>query len=438
MKKSRLIAVSLIFAFSLLVGCGGGMEVGAGGASNSTSDEPGWEELVRAINDLEVKVEKLEKDNAALQDILSMVTEHLLTAEEDIADLTGNIDINVGALANRLSTVESNNALLLDPYLTISSGTIESLAGPHVILTGANLHVRSGGGSTAAAVNGVGNLIMGYNEYLSGNRGGSHNLIVGTQHNYSSYGGFLAGYRNTVTTRYASVSGGADNTASGDYASVSGGYLNVASGVAASISGGYLNTASSYESSVSGGRENTASGDYSSVSGGEKNMASGYASSASGGRENTASDAYSSVSGGRENTVSGWYSSVSGGRENTTSGWYSSVSGGETNTTSGLYASVSGGYLNVASGFTASVSGGYQNTASASYSSVSGGWSNTASGDRSSVSGGRLNTASGIISSVSGGRQNTAIGEGSSVSGGSGKSVSDDYDWAACDVTCTP
>jgi hypothetical protein len=77
-------------------------------------------------------------------------------------------------LDGRLSTVEANDALLLDPYLSVDTGTINSLAGPHVILTGANLHIRNGDAAAATdTVNGVGNLVVGYNEASgSPNRGG--------------------------------------------------------------------------------------------------------------------------------------------------------------------------------------------------------------------------------------------------------------------------
>ena len=91
----------------------------------------------------------------------------------------------------------------------------------------------------------LGNLIIGYNEQaLAGPplprevRTGSHNLVVGDFHTYTSFGGFVAGNQNRVTHKHASVSGGTDNSASGAYSSVSGGHRNRASGIAASVSGG--------------------------------------------------------------------------------------------------------------------------------------------------------------------------------------------------------
>ena len=117
--------------------------------------------------------------------------------------------------------------------------------------------MNNGAGATAST-NGYGNLVIGYNEDIDGPfaRTGSHNLVVGPEHNWTSYGGLIAGYKITVRGAYSSVSGGVYNTANGDYSTVSGGYYNTASGGTSSVSGGYYNTASGDLSSVSGG-ENT-------------------------------------------------------------------------------------------------------------------------------------------------------------------------------------
>jgi hypothetical protein len=173
----------------------------------------------------------------------------------------------------------------------LASVTLEN-GGQDFVFTGVNVHVRSGSGSTSGTINGLGNLIVGYDEArLSGtDKSGSHNLVVGPNHNYTSYGGLVVGYKNTVSGSYASVSGGTVNTASGTYASVSGGSSHTASGWYSSVSGGRSNIAIDYGSSVSGGEFNTASGWFSSVNGGELNTASGN---------------YSSVSGGYNRSVSG-------------------------------------------------------------------------------------------------------------------------------------
>ena len=190
----------------------------------------------------------------------------------------------------------------------LASASIEN-GGKDFVFTGVNVHVRSGSGATSATINGLGNLIVGYNEARGSgsDKSGSHNLVVGSRHNYTSYGGFVAGFQNTVSGISSSVSGGMSNTAAGNYSSVSVGYINTASGE---------------YSSVCGGQNNIASGTLSSVCGGYGNTADGLRSSVSGGSGNTASGDYSSVSGGHGNTASGYASSVSGGYERSVSGSY--------------------------------------------------------------------------------------------------------------------
>jgi hypothetical protein len=174
-----------------------------------------------------------------------------------------------------------------------------SVSGDDFIFTGVNVHVRNDSGSTDGALDGLGNLIVGYNEgTLSQVRSGSHNLVVGREHEYTSYGGFVAGLQNTVTGAYASVSGGVNSVASGDGASVSGGVINTASGNRASVSGGLGNIATGAYASVSGGQGNAASAWYASVSGGGSNTASGLLASVSGGRNNDAAHVCSHICGG--------------------------------------------------------------------------------------------------------------------------------------------
>jgi hypothetical protein len=218
------------------------------------------------------------------------------------------VDAQQQGLADRVAALEDKLVAV-----TFDSATKE------LVITGANLRIVNGLGSTITR-NGLGNLLVGYNELREGcaplpcinERTGSHNIVGGLRNNFSSIGGLVVGQFNTI---------------SGGFTSVTGGVLNTASGFASSVSGGDSNTASGDTTSVSGGLANTASNEVSSVSGGQQNTASGVASSVSGGSFNTASNE-SSVSGGQFNTASGFRSSVSGGEQNTASGRFSSVSGG--------------------------------------------------------------------------------------------------------------
>jgi hypothetical protein len=208
-----------------------------------------------------------------------------------------------------------------------------------IFITGANLHIVNGLSSTdcfddegneiANCPNGLGNLIVGYNEprppqTTPNIRTGSHNVVVGSLHNFSSFGGLVVGLANEISGIFSSVSGGAGNIASGRWSSVSGGGGNTASGEQSSVTGGNANTTSGTLSTISGGSENTASGFVSSISAGLRNTASNEHASVSGGLVNTASGLFSSVSGGAENTAGGVVSSVSGGRiitQETEFGW---------------------------------------------------------------------------------------------------------------------
>ncbi len=188
---------------------------------------------------------------------------------ERVAELEAQVEILTAALQEAQEILQ---------YVRVETGEINYLAGPHLIIEGANVHVQSGSGITSdgcelgspdfpncESLTGLGNLIVGYNGYneQASSRGsrplpreirtGSHNLVVGDLHTYSSFGGFIAGGNNKVTSANASVSGGSNNRASGFTSSICGGLGNAASGFGSSVSGGIVNVASGTWASVSGG-----------------------------------------------------------------------------------------------------------------------------------------------------------------------------------------
>ena len=139
--------------------------------------------------------------------------------------------VTLTSLHNRLMVVENKTQ-------DMSRLTDPETGQPTVRFSGVNVQIVDGSGDTGGPVNGAGNLIVGYSEREDWSdigpvaRTGSHNLIVGDRHNYSSSGGLVAGYSNTISALYASVSAGINNTASGRYSSVSTGINNTASGLA--------------------------------------------------------------------------------------------------------------------------------------------------------------------------------------------------------------
>lgn len=268
-----------------------------------------FDALVLAVNALQAQVD-------AQAATISTLQAELATAEATI------------------STLQSNSVLALDGFLFLD---MDAEGNDVARFDQVNVQITNGLGATngnpmgdpalPGPVNGLGNLIVGYNEatglgqpacangafdtqfsceassaiWAREQRTGSHNLVIGIGQFYSSHGGLLAGRLNIVNREWSSVSGG---------------FENIARGIGSSISGGSQNIASGGESSVSGGRLNWARGDSSAVGGGQGNSSFGFSSSVSGGFNNNASGDSSSVSGGGnsvETTDLGWCASGQSG-----------------------------------------------------------------------------------------------------------------------------
>lgn len=272
---SRIARVAAL-AFLVLAGCADDdkpesakktpYDGGSGGATN----------VQAALDALSAQVAALQTDLAVTQADLAATQADLAAAELDLADANQVIATLETASTDhetRVDTLETASAdhetrvdtlettatshgtsltALQTKTAAISTATIDTH--PAVVFTGVNVYVQSGSGQTFGAATGRGNLVIGYNELRgSGDvRTGSHNLIVGTQHNYASYGGFVAGVFNEVSAPWATVSGGVANIASGDLSSISGGESNAASAQGSSISGGFGRTATGVDDWVAG------------------------------------------------------------------------------------------------------------------------------------------------------------------------------------------
>ena len=213
-----------------------------------------------------------------------------------LQELRAQVEILTTALEDAQQTIQTLQQQVeqLTQFIRVEESDLNGMKGPHLIIEGANLHIRSGSGATDEDGNliGLGNVIIGYNELPlrldPGDRDGSHNLIIGREHRYQNFGGLVAGFNNTISGPEASVSGGAFNTASGRVASVSGGRINEALGFGASVCGGLDNIASGGDASIGGGQRNEASGFAASISGGFQNTAQAFTANVSGGRDRNA------------------------------------------------------------------------------------------------------------------------------------------------------
>lgn len=228
-----------------------------------------------------------------------------LASQDELSGLQNE----VSALQNQVSSLQSENATLASDVSALKDklskvSYSDSGGVPTLTIAGANLQLVNGAARTDTT-NGLGNLIIGYNEY-PGTQTGSHNLILGRSQTFTSYGGVIAGHDDRLSGPFSAVFGAYD-IASGVDSTVSGGVENTASGGGSSVSGGSQNTASGDSSGVSGGYENTASGpgQFASVSGGYGNFATGNASSVSGGVGNKANSQYASILGGVNQSLNG-------------------------------------------------------------------------------------------------------------------------------------
>lgn len=281
-------------------------------------------------------------------------------------ELEAAIAANTAALASIRGLQQEEEAVL--SHLSVIQLPVDDqgASATTIRLSGANLQVVNGSGATEGEAAGLGNLIVGYQEPReNGNdRTGSHNLVVGRQNNYSSWGSQVVGSSNTVSGLLASVCGGEGNTASGDFSVVGGGVSNIAEGPGSLVGGGRGNAALGIDSVVSGGRENRAEGFICAVGGGGNNTASSQFNVIGGGERNESSADHATIAGGRSNRALGVQSTVGGGTQNSAAGTAAVVGGGGVNTADGFVSVVSGGFGNVARGDDSSVRGGRDNSAS--------------------------------------------------------------------------
>ena len=110
----------------------------------------------------------------------------------DVTAQIAELQALVAGLTSRVAALEAKLA-----HVTAS--------GNDIVISGANLYVNDGSGSTDGPVNGLGNVVIGYNELRGSgdDRSGSHNLVLGSRNNFSSYGGLMSGHDVETTTPFS-------------------------------------------------------------------------------------------------------------------------------------------------------------------------------------------------------------------------------------------
>jgi hypothetical protein len=211
-------------------------------------------------------------ENAARLEVLAQLNA-LKGQQAQLGALRQQIEL----LAREIKSLKANTVLDLNGYLTfdVSNGY------PAALFRGINVQIVNGTGQTQT-MNGLGNLIVGYNRPSAGSficslgaadteavcvtsggvwaqshKGGSHNIVGGDFNSYASWGGLVLGVENAISAPYAAVLSGARNRAGGGLVSISGGSYNTASGIYSTVSGGFDNRASGDFSAVAGGAQRT-------------------------------------------------------------------------------------------------------------------------------------------------------------------------------------
>ena len=240
------------------------------------------EELRTELQESEIKVSELQLQLEFAREDISYLQQSanseeqpqesalVLQHSEQIDELEAQVQTNAGSIAQLSSTMDivfASGIIELGNYLVVD--TSEHL----ISFSGANVSVDNGASSTQT-LNGLGNVIIGYNLSDSDVRTGSHNLIVGDRHSYSSSSSIVSGNNHRASGGSVALLGGSNNVVSADFGVVAGGESSsvasdghhfIGGGFGAQINGGEHNA------TLGGVDPTIESGSYSLVIGGESN-----------------------------------------------------------------------------------------------------------------------------------------------------------------------
>src|SRR5262245_15654238 len=67
---------------------------------------------------------------------------------KELEDRVATLEAGLAQAQAAIAALQANGALALGPFVQVVDDPLAGLAGPHVVLEGVNLHVRSGSGAT--------------------------------------------------------------------------------------------------------------------------------------------------------------------------------------------------------------------------------------------------------------------------------------------------
>ncbi|MCP4129742.1 MAG: hypothetical protein GY754_01880 [bacterium] len=233
---NRIMIFLFVIMATTIFGCEAGMDSGKN-SNESTTGKFSFSDMYEKISALDTKFTTMEntiseqlntideqaKTIAQLQDALSGQSESLTSLE-------GTVLSHTVALNSQGDSVSG----LQDDIDTISA-TFQGVTrnGNNLVFSGMNVNIVNGTNSTLS-VNGLGNLVIGYNEVRPGGhdvcewmtyngekkyvctfrdntRTGSHNIVLGTENNYSGSSGIVTGMLNSISGNYGYIIGGCSN-----------------------------------------------------------------------------------------------------------------------------------------------------------------------------------------------------------------------------------
>jgi hypothetical protein len=203
--------------------------------------------------------------------------------QAQIAQLT-QLQTQVAQLQAQVAALQQSPVQAIAPYVSIDFNIENGVVGPNITFHGANIHVVNGSGSTNAT-NGLGNLIIRYDEApttLAGARGGSHNLVMGTGNKFTTWApsGIVNGDGNMINGQECVILTGNNNRVTGNltagnsaYGVIVTGYnQQIFDGQGAAIVGGTNNDVENFNSVILGGNANGNAGILSVILGGGNNV----------------------------------------------------------------------------------------------------------------------------------------------------------------------
>jgi hypothetical protein len=219
---------------------------------------------------------------------------HLLVDIVGYYQAGGSGAADLAALQAQVTALQAQTTAL-EGQVTALTTTLSGVTrtGSTLQFSGMNLQIIDGTGDTHGAPNGLGNLVMGYNldnntDFEVDLRTGSHNIVIGDNHAYTSTGGYVGGDDNLISAAGATVTTGTANTASGTNSAVVTGFNNSATvSTSAVVAGASNTTVTGFRSVVVGGFDNDATGSNAVVVSGNTNTANGANSAILGGQLNT-------------------------------------------------------------------------------------------------------------------------------------------------------